>query len=59
MATNSFREDTCDRLYQPQEGSNHPQGQIDDSSRHEGALEVETWEALPYDRYLQIVDEIG
>ena len=28
-------------------------------SRHEGALEVETWEALPYDRYLEIVDEIG
>lgn len=27
-------------------------------SRSEGALEVEIWEALPYERYLEIVDEI-
>ena len=27
-------------------------------SRREGALEVETWEALPYERYLELVDEI-
>jgi uncharacterized protein with GYD domain len=27
-------------------------------SRREGALEVEVWEAMPYERYLGIVDDI-